>query len=272
MNVPNPLPRFGLSRLSPSMLTLWRGNPKLWCVRYLLKVKDDSDMPKAWRGRAVEAGLNAWLYKRDPDAALAVAQSEWLNASQGITSDEIEEAKDLIPDMLGKAINAAEGWPIPTASQLRIETWLPDIPAPVIGYADWVWPDVVRDLKTTTRAPSEPSIDHAMQVALYMRSDAMKRRRGELLYVVGRAEPEVKLKKDGTPRKQRERDPDQDAKLFTLSDEDVDLAIRDARSAALSLLRFLDNARDANHATQMLPANRDHYAWTPELLDVAEAA
>lgn len=248
MNVPNPLPRFGLTRLSPSMLTLWRGNPKLWCVRYLLKKRDDSDMPKAWRGRAVEAGLNSWLYKRDARAAI-VAQAEWDNAAQGVTSDEIETIRAGIPAMLGQAIETLKDRMVPTSSQRRLETWLPDVPVPCVGYCDWSWPDTILDLKTTERLPSSPSTDHAMQVGLYISAHETKGSLGELLYV--------------TPKK---------SAIYRLSAEDVDRAVADARSAALSMLRFLDHARDPLDALSMLPTNRDHYAWTPELLDAAEAA
>lgn len=272
MTIINALPRFGLSRFSPSMLTLWRGNPKLFCVRYLKKVRDDSDAPKAWRGRAVEAGMTMWLFKRDAEQAHAAAMAEWLNSSQGVVSEEFDEIRDMIPDMLDRAIEASAEWPVPTAKQVRVETWLPDVPAPVIGYADYVWPTHVRDLKSTTKIGGEVSDDHALQMALYLASDAMRNRIGELLYVTARKPPPVRLKKDGTPRKQPVRDPANDWKLVQIDAETAERALVDARATALSLLRFLDHARDADDALGMLPLNRDHYAWSPKLIEVAEAA
>lgn len=54
----NPFERHGIQHLSPSALALYRHSPALWCLRYLFGVKDEAG-PYAWRGRAVEAGVDA---------------------------------------------------------------------------------------------------------------------------------------------------------------------------------------------------------------------
>jgi hypothetical protein len=56
----NPFQRDGIRHLSPSSLSLYRNSPALWCLRYLFGIKDPANA-YAWRGRAIEAAVDAMV-------------------------------------------------------------------------------------------------------------------------------------------------------------------------------------------------------------------
>jgi hypothetical protein len=233
--------RHGIRHLSASALNLWKSDPALYAGKYLLRWSEDAG-PNAWLGSAVEAGLTAWLYKRDIATAKEASEREWLNRSQGDVSDDVEAVKARILPMLGMAIDATRGVnDTPTSSQARVECWLDGIPVPVIGFTDLEWPDSIVDLKTTKAMPSSPRPDHVAQMAVYWRGRS-REKSCSLLYVT-----------------------DKKHAVYRLEPEDMERALDDLRATARTLMRFLARVHDGRDAIALLPADTSGYRWSDNL-------
>lgn len=233
----NGFERFGIQRLSPSALNLWNANPGLYALRYLGKFFDDAG-PAAWRGNAVEKGLNSWMIRKEPDTALAVALAAFEEDAQGLADPETEAEHALIAPMLEVAIAHCTNLPSPYfGAQTRVEHNVPDLDVPIIGFIDFVFEDgSILDLKTTKRCPSEPKPDHVRQVALYM---AAKDCAGSLLYVT-----------------------DKRAAQYPITEEMKALAIKGIERDAMALQRFLNAMPDAVTAISALPVNDSDFRWS----------
>jgi PD-(D/E)XK nuclease superfamily len=230
-----PLEWHGIDHLSAASLNLWMANPREWALRYLAKEVEEPD-PAMWRGSAVEAGLACLLRGRSlEEARTAAADSFELNAV-GELSEEVDAERSLVLPMLHRAST----WIPPgelTATQLRIEHWLDDVPVPLVGYLDFAFvAGIDIDLKTTRACPSKPRGNHVRQVALYR---AARGRRGGLLYVT-----------------------DRKLAYFEIDDIDAQAALDDLRDAALSLSQFLAKVRGADDALACLPYNPDDFRTT----------
>ena len=164
--VVDPFERHGINHLSPSSLRLFREEPAIWCAKYLLKVPDESG-PAAWRGRAVEAGVDRLLFNFGGESAVAAMRQEWDNCFQGEIDEDTEKEMAALPFFLSQAEVAFSELPIPLQRQARMSLTIPGISVPLVGFADWLWPDHGTDLKTTWRMPSEPDPNHVQQVACY---------------------------------------------------------------------------------------------------------
>ena len=162
----DPFERHGINHLSPSSLRLFREEPAIWIAKYMLRLPDESG-PAAWRGRAVEAGIDRILFDLGMDAAKAAMTQEWNECFQGELDDDTEKEMAALPDFLAQAYDAFQDLPLPLTRQARMSLTIPGIAVPIVGYADWLWPDHGTDLKTTWRLPSEPDPNHVQQVACY---------------------------------------------------------------------------------------------------------
>ena len=229
--------RHGIDHLSASSLNLWIANPREWAVRYLAEDSEDADSPALWRGMAVEAGLGHWWAGRSIDQAQAAACDTFELNAVGDLSDDVDAERGLIESMLDRACR----WTAPgalTATQVRIEHWLDDVPVPLIGFVDFAFDSAIDvDLKTTRACPSTPRGNHVRQVALYR---AARGRRGGLLYVTAKR-----------------------LAFFEISDEDASSALATLRAAALSLSQFLAKVGSAEEALACLPYNPDDFRTTP---------
>jgi hypothetical protein len=162
----DPFERHGIEHLSPSSLRLFREAPAVWCGKYLLRAPDEVG-PGAWRGKAIEAGVDRLLFGFDPGTALQAVQTQWDLDAQGVVEPDAVKEYDALPDFLVQAGVAFAGMPIPLQRQARIELTLPGISVPLIGFCDWLWPDKGTDLKTTWRIPGTPDPAHIEQVSAY---------------------------------------------------------------------------------------------------------
>jgi hypothetical protein len=176
----DPFERHEIRHLSPSSLALYRAAPALWVLRYLFGVRDD-ETPFAWRGKAVEAAVDAILINGASDgAAIELATGAFEAAAQGELAPEVNRERNAIPGMVRQAALAFRRLGTPVARQRRIELWLDGIEIPILGYADYTFPEYVLDLKTTFAIPSRPRPDHEVQIVTY--ADALSRRPG-LVYI-----------------------------------------------------------------------------------------
>lgn len=243
--------RVGIRYLSPSSLNLFQELPALWAVRYLAKIRDD-ESPSAWRGKAVEAGLQHWLYKGEASAAEDVALNQYAALAAACPNPPDKEKADdeydnLLP-MLGEAMKAIPQAP-PIAAQLKIECWLDGVPIPLMGFVDFVLEDGRDiDLKTTTRCPSEPAATHVRQCAIYHHA---RHKPISLVYV--------------TAKKHR---------VIDLTDEQLSTALANLQRDARALERFLSffvlrsdppvvsPEVIAARCVSALPMNPDHFFWS----------
>ncbi|MFG1302131.1 PD-(D/E)XK nuclease family protein [Xanthobacter sp. V3C-3] len=242
--------KHGIRHLSASSLGLWRENPGLWSLKYLGGMKDDAG-PAAWRGSAVEGGMLALLHGRELAEAKEKALSAFDATCQGELSDEIAAERALISPMLD-VIATMPKQPSPlVASQIKVECWLDEVDAPLIGYIDFVFEDgTVLDLKTTKACPSSAKAPHVRQVSAYML--ARRTDLGGLVYVTG--------KKFAN---------------YGITPEERDFAIKDLTRDALSLQRFLERFDTPMQAMDVLPMNTDDFRWSDaatEFLMKLEAA
>jgi len=99
----NPFERHGIGHLSPSSLALYRNSPALWCLKYLWHVQDD-EMPFAWRGRAVEAAVDAIVMDNaSDDSAIELAMAVFESEAGGELTPEVNRERNAIPDMVRRA-------------------------------------------------------------------------------------------------------------------------------------------------------------------------
>ena len=232
----DPFEKHGIKHISASSLNLYKAQPALWCGKYLLGWKDEVGAA-AWRGSAVEAGLDLALYDRTaPFEAVAAKAFERFDLdAMGEITDKIEKEREAIPAFIQQAFEGAGGWGIPNARQFKIETWIDGISVPLIGYCDYVFDDFVADLKTTFRMPGEPQGNHAAQVSGYWKATGKTPR---LLYA--------------TPKKWA---------VYELTPEQCDTAWADLCRAAYAVRSMLAKAHDGGDALSMFAPDFDSFYW-----------
>ena len=162
----DPFQRFGIDHLSARSLNMYAEEPAYWSFVYLHGYKDSAG-PKAWRGSAVEAGVDIWLYKRDAQEALAAAHRRFEEEALGDLTDYVDAERISIGNYLGEAFKALKGYSEPNTRQLKIEHYFEGIEVPLIGYTDYEWADEGIDLKTVKRMPSVMPPYHCRQLSLY---------------------------------------------------------------------------------------------------------
>lgn len=175
----NPFERFQIDHLSPSSLNCYAEQPAFWALKYLHNFSEESNA-SMWRGSAVEAGLDLWLYKREEGAAQKAALDRFELDAMGEIDDSIDKERIAIFPMLDLAMQALGTFPEPTGRQFKVEYWFDGIEVPIIGFTDYEWPEFGIDLKTTRRMPSTVPPRHAKQISLYQ---AARKKPFKLLYV-----------------------------------------------------------------------------------------
>lgn len=245
----DPFAKHGLRHLSASSLNLYSAEPALWVLRYLHGFRDDVG-PKAWRGQAVEAGLDWWLYKQDRDGALDAAkvayverETEFAGNNDGVVPDDADTVGEGIEPMLDQAIEATKDFGLPLARQFKIEHWLDGIEVPVIGYIDYDFEDFLFDLKTTERLPSEPRPEHCRQVALYA---AAQKKKAKLVYV--------------TPKK-----------YAVYEVEDADQHLRRLSRMAHSVRALLAMSDSVTMAAQVFAPNYESFYWNDQAIEASKS-
>ena len=238
----NPFDRFGIKHLSPSSLNLFQASPALWAGKYLYGWKDDAG-PAAKRGTAVEAGLDVYLWERDIEKAAAVALDNFAMNTQGVAEPEYEKERALIPYMLGQAIKTLADAPTPLARQVKVEHYFDGLQVPVIGYIDYLWPDRLRDLKSTMRIPSELKGDHGRQVSLYWK---VKQLPASIVYVSDKRHSELDLNEDDAQRH-----------------------LWDMQRCADTLQHVLSRVEDRNDFIRFYVPDFDNFRWSEQTKQLA---
>lgn len=242
----DPFRKHGVMHLSPSALGLFRDAPALWAIKYLWRVKEEGAMPRAWLGKAVEAGVDWALFQgthEGLDSALVAARKQFELDAQGEASDEVEECRALIPAMLQQAVVQMMPLGRPVARQFKVEVWLDGIEVPVQGYIDYLYPEALLDLKTTKALPSVARPDHKAQVAVYWKAkDVLP----SLVYV--------------TPKK---------GAIIPVTAEECEDAIRSLTQSARALRRQLWLADSKEEFAGLHWPNTDMFRWSDNTRQLA---
>jgi hypothetical protein len=200
----------------------------------------------AWRGRAVEAGVNSILLDDASDsAAIERARYAFELSALGERSDQIDKDRRAIAEMVRRAGSLFRRLGRPLAIQQRVQYQIDGIEVPVIGYVDYVYEKYIVDLKTTFALPSKPRFGDAMQVVFY--GDVLSRRPG-LIYV--------------SPR---------DSAVYPHAQIDIDSARRLLRQSAYALRAMLAAADDRQHAASLFVPNPDDFRMTETMRAAAES-
>lgn len=233
----NPFERHGIDHLSASSLNIFAAEPAFWCYKYLLG-KPDTVGPSAWRGSAVEAGLDYWLFKREEGAAQKAALDRFELEAMGDLDEKVDRERARIPAMLSQAMQLFADKPEPTVRQLDITYWFDDIEVPIVGRIDYEWPEDGYDLKTTKNMPTHIPDGHARQISIY---EAARKKPYRLAYVT---------------EKKRE--------IKQLSTEDKARHLRHAMWYAHNIRRGLATFSDKLELARIYPPDFNSFYWNDE--------
>lgn len=235
----NPFEKHGIDHLSYSQANLFRQQPLAWVVRYLYQVRDDGG-PAAWRGRAVEKGLDGYLYTGNVEHGLMLAIQEYEHLAQGLADDKAAAERDNVPEIYKQAIHAMRGMGTPVHRQRRHEIKLPGLSVPVIAYTDYEWEDRGIDLKTTLRMPSSPSASHVAQMSLYSYATDKP---FSLVYC--------------TPKKNA---------MYPVTEGMALPAFKALHRTFLSMQKVLEMCDSKEQAAHIFAPDFEHYAWNVDMM------
>lgn len=242
----NAFTQHGLTHLSPSSINLYVGDPSKWVAEKILGHRGPPGAAMA-RGSAIETGVVAVLMGDSIEDGTAKALAEFDKQAQfsGITGDVFKEREMIAPSIeLGVDMLAQFGTPKFTnegrQQKISINCRYGDAEHEVIqliGYLDLVYPEpqLIIDVKSTGRMPTEMSFAHQLQRAIYMRATGMDCR---FLYI--------------TPKKAEFR-----------SDGDVDEILAQIKVIVGRMARFLALG-DKETLRQVVPVSTDGFYWKGE--------
>jgi len=162
--------RHKIEHLSVSAINLFAAEPALFVAERLMKRRAPVGAA-AHRGTAAEAGIVMGLL--DPAAKIEDCQEHALKEFDRLTALSADprraKEREAIPGIVLMGINELRQYGVPTHIQRRIDTMLPGVPVPWVGYLDLHWEasGVTLDIKTTLKLPSDASVTHSRQVSLY---------------------------------------------------------------------------------------------------------
>jgi hypothetical protein len=242
----DPFARHGIDHISPSSLRLFKENLAVWIGRYMLRVRDEAG-PKAWRGIAVEAGLDQVLFaSADRLDALTQARRAWDARAMGLIDPDAVKEYELLEAFLDQAIDAFKDKGMPLTRQGKIEIDLPGIEVKLQGYTDYRYAEHAYDLKTTHRIPSKADLAHVEQMSAYMLATGLP---FTLVYVSSKRWSAF----DITPQ---------------MAAEGYDRLVESAQ-AMRAFLSKVDGARDA---LTMVAPDYENYYFTPPMVEAVKAA
>jgi hypothetical protein len=235
----NPFEKHGIDHLSYSQANLFSQQPLAWVVRYLYNIKDDGS-PATWRGRAVEKGLDTYLFSGDIGRGLMHAVQEYDHLSQGLADEKAAQERDNVPEIYKQAVSALNNRGTPLFRQRRYEIKLPGLAVPVVAFTDYEWEDYGLDLKTTLRMPSNPSASHITQMALYSYATDKP---FSLLYC--------------TPKKNS---------IYPVTEGMALPAFKRLHRTLLSMQKVLEMCDTKEQAAHIFGADFESYLWTPDMM------
>lgn len=187
----NGFEKHGIGHTSPSQINMWCDCPAAWGARYLFDkkfpfgvaaqvgVRTENVVSKVLMGKSFGDALQEEqnLFRRQN--ALNTNEKE-INRVNDIEYMSLLALDELKPYGEPEFINTLTGH---KQQSIEIKCNGADWVLPVMGYLDFVFPKygLVVDLKTTLRMPSNLSLNHARQGAVYKK--AMGNKQMKFLYV-----------------------------------------------------------------------------------------
>jgi hypothetical protein len=236
----------GIEHLSPSQVNKWIEAPSAWVVDKLMRQRFGVGIP-AERGKAVESGVAMGLYH--PDMPISDCQARAIDVFELATAlmsglDQTERRNEYpkIEAMVEMAVEQLRPlgdpiWPSDT-HQNRVEIncrFQPgdDGTVKIIGFLDFLYDDLIVDLKTTGRLPTKMSDAHARQASIYARAAGKPIK---FLYI--------------SPKNHRWLEPD-----------DIEYHLDAVKAQVSRLERFLSLSDDAKTLASVVPHNPSSFYW-----------
>lgn len=244
--------RFGITHISPSQVNKAREAFDAWYVEKVLGYRFPTGS-SAFRGQAVEEAVSQGLFNPELPIAecieLGKQAFDRMSAMEMISPDDREKELASIEKMveaalvelrpLGKPARPPEGMKQHMVELVCRFGSEPHMTIKMLGYLDFVFPEhqMVVDLKTTSRLPSQFSATHSIQAAFYKRASQGMRVR--FLYV--------------SPKKTDPR-----FVWFEMDEPDKWLAI--VKDTAARMERFLSISDDKQKLTSLVMP-KDSFYW-----------
>jgi len=240
---------------SASQINRFLNEPSLWLLDRLFGIKSEGGA-NMWRGTAVEAGCDLAMFTgADDDAAINTAIQAFDREAHGVVDEQTDRVRAEIPIYLKNLLPSMRELGQPFIKQVRIGLNIEGIEAEIIGYIDYVYPDRLLDLKTTSRMPSldndgriKDKWDHIRQMAIYERAKALP---PTLVYVT-----------PGKPDKGKDHKP---PLFYTPSRDELDAAMRQIEAGCRAMQRIIrasNNGRDLRDLAELFPPRDFHgYMW-----------
>ena len=253
----------GIKRISVSNVNKFRECPSAWAASYLGKARFKAGWA-AWQGNAVEKGVEQGLFKGSPIDECVTTAMDDLNERSLLAQNKLEHMEKRKPIITRMVTNALEqllplGQPDTPPAGTRNGQWEINIPVRFkegeggtinnLGYLDFKYTTgkhaenpLVVDLKTTSKSPSDWSLSHGIQAAVYER--AVQQELGQ--------RPTVKFLYCLT----RQRDP------FTwLEMKDSAFFLQKFKFTVQQMEAFLSLSDDTNKLIRALPYDPGSFYW-----------
>lgn len=242
----NGFEKHGIDHSSPSSLNMWADAPCAWAAKYIYGYKFSFGVAPLI-GTLVERVVAETLCGGSYENALSFACDEFKRKTAIAASEKDRARIDDIDAMANLAVRELKQYGEPEfihtisgREQQRVELICNGLgwKIPVIGYLDFVYPKhgLIIDLKTTLRCPSEISVPHARQAAIYSR--AKGNMSCKILYV--------------TPKK---------TAIFGV--DDVGTVLSDVKTILNRQEAFL-RALDKDQIKHVIPVNASSFYWSQD--------
>ncbi len=240
----DPFSVHGLEHLSPSQINTFIQDPCKW----ILRVSGHHDMGGvgAWRGSATDSAITTAL-QDDLSAEKAVEIGKLYMVDQlklfpTVDSKKFDDEQKKLTNYIEEGLFFYRRLPKPIEYQKRISLQLDHLPVPIIGFADFVYTDKVRDLKTVAQKPGGIKDTHARQVAIYAKALGLSEGHVDYVHV-------TKTQKL--------------VHHFPLKQADLDAAMKVVEVATRSMTRLLSVSADIEEIAGLLTPDFDNWMWSP---------
>lgn len=255
-----------LRHISVSQVNKFREAPDVWAAQYLAKQKFPFGAA-AVQGKAVEAGVDHGVYNDATDQECIDMVWEYFNGeimkmSNGY--DEMKKRRDTMARMVVTALKQMRPLGKPELPPKGDAQHRFEIPIrfregeggriKALGFLDYWYPqhdNLVVDLKTTSKAPSDWSLSHGIQAAVYEKAVAKltgKPAKVKFLYALT-----------------RQKDP-----FIWLTMDDADRYMSQFKQTIRTMDKLLSLSGNKQDIFDVIPHNPDTFYWN-QADDIAQA-
>ena len=238
----NPFFNHDIFWLSHSSISTWISSPSKFIAQKLFKL-DDFGSASMHRGTASEYALHKKYEEGIFDIQHAENKFNELCNFGGIDFGDATRHKENIQlKEYGNILNKNFNYKNLETYQEKIEIQFDELPIPIIGYIDFVFDDVVVDLKTTARMPSKASASNKRQLSIYAMH--YKDKKSEVFYA--------------SPKEH---------KIFEITKQDIEIYQKQVKYIAMSIMKFLSISSDKEELASMVLPDADDWKWSEEMIN-----